>query len=247
MSIKSNKLLTRGKLSTGLFISAILLIGCPGLQAEEYDPNDVHLNVVFSSSVPNLLYLNGEKLFGLRSKNYQCLLESLPFQYDISAVPYLRLENRLQRGTADLALLLSKTAERDNYAFFTVPVYDVDFLIVTKKDKIPEDYNFSSWTIGAVRGSSFADLLPSEYNTEPFVGNSWNSLFAMLSRGRIDAVFSASGIISQDVEPRYLEGLNQFVVKTELIGAYMRKSFPNSVEILKLINASIENCKTNTP
>ena len=159
---------------------------------------------------PPYVILKNNTLGGVEIDVLKAIFKSSPYCLNFSVLPSsLRAFEELKQGRVDLIFAASKTAERAEYAHFTLP-YRVEKMLLYKHASSPNVNSIielfkKSLTVGVNRGSVFGDAfeqLRIQYANQVVLTGESKKRFILLNKQRINFLIDDS-LVAQYFTKQY--------------------------------------------
>jgi ABC-type amino acid transport substrate-binding protein len=185
------------------------------------------------------LHIKNGRFVGALANIYQCTLDKSGLSYEIRSLPQARVLHLLEQGELSLGLLLVKLQNRDEFAQFTHPMLDAQFVLYTRKAINVTD-DLSTYTFTVLRSSASIDLVV-ERNAQFKEVTSWTQALALARLGRFDgAVIPA--IVIEKLEAEHFAGLSQLDFGSIPASIYVSRQIDNTDELVRRLNIAIDAC-----
>jgi len=183
----------------------------------------------------------------------ECVFAKMKRTYKVISVPWQRAQLGVEKSSYDGFFVASRNENRDHYAEFSEPFFNIDWLyIATKKSGLtPDDPNFTQKTFAANRGSARLTWLLDKVENQEITNeviittNSFSSV-QMLSRGRVDINLENRENFEVALKKTGLprSDFKTFIAKSKPVGVYFGNAFLNrEPEFLESFNAGVRVCK----
>ncbi|KTD93260.1 substrate-binding periplasmic protein [Pseudoalteromonas sp. H71] len=169
---------------------------------------------------PPYVILKNNTLGGTEIDVLNAIFKGSPYCLNFSVLPNsLRAFEELKQGHVDLIFAASKTAERAEYAYFTLP-YRVEKMLLYKHADSPNVHSINqlfsqSLTVGVNRGSVFGETfeqLRLRYSEQVVLTSESKKRFGMLNKQRINYLIDDS-LVAQHFTKQYSNIMPAALVK----------------------------------
>jgi len=159
---------------------------------------------------PPYVILKNNTLGGVEIDVLKAIFKNSPYCLNFSVLPSsLRAFEELKQGRVDLIFAASKTADRAEYAHFTLP-YRVEKMLLYKHASSPNVNSINalfkkSLTVGVNRGSVFGDAfeqLRTQYANQVVLTEESKKRFTLLNKQRINFLIDDS-LVAQYFTKQY--------------------------------------------
>lgn len=229
---------------TGSYAGAALFLLQPGLG----DAADLPIRFT-TENLPPYVQPDHGSVTGTAADVLRCAMAQLGRSYEITILPWARAQALVREGTADAFFPASHSAQRDDFAIWSVPIAPQDWTFYLKADSpldpLAPEFKQSA-TITSYVGANMLEYLKAEGYRAVQAPAGYENMVSMLLSGRIDAVLANSQVMELSIREAGAQGrLRSVVLRSEPLGVYFAKQFlAGAPGFLDKFNAAIPGCRT---
>ncbi len=144
-----------------------------------------HIVGVFADIEREISVENG-RLVGRFAPYYRCVFSRVDGEFKFVNMPLAQILRQLEKGGISIGLPLIQTVERDQYADFGGPLFQLEYVYLMVQD-LPPLESMTGLRFGFVRKFAGLDLLKGDSPNVIHVSD-WAQAVEMLRLGRVDVV-----------------------------------------------------------
>lgn len=230
-----------------IFLSAIIyIVSAPDLEAAE------ELKLLASDAPPYISQLPDGSFEGQFYDRMACVLDKMEQPFSTELKPWMRVQAEVEQGKAEGFFPTTKSEFRDAYATFTDSLLDPKFYLYYLRDSAlkPDSPDFNEKAkVSVLWGTLLYQELASAGNMLGPEAHSFEALFELLDRGRVDAVLLSGDIASILLKERGTsDKYMRTVHSSRPMGVYLSNVFlEKQPTFLSRFNKEINGCALEHP
>ncbi|XYK80287.1 MAG: substrate-binding periplasmic protein [Labrenzia sp.] len=178
--------------------------------------------------------VEGEEVRGMDFEVIETILGKLGCDLVKVPLPWTRHLNALRNGTVDIATPVTKTPEREAFAYFSAPYIQADEVLFVRAENVDTyeslgDFFQNDKRLGVVRDYAYGGSFPALSEAYPHLIEMTDSLelnLKQLELGRVDAILGETYVVTSEIQSL---GLSKVIKPTNAIVA----SEPNYIMFSK--------------
>lgn len=186
-----------------------------------------------------------ENFKGIAVDRLRCVLNKMPFEYEIKVVPWMRAQKLVESNQATAFFAASQNKIRDSYATITLPIADQIWTWYKLKSNSlsPTSKEFKKLgTVGGFLGANMTQWLENhDYNLE-LTARAPDILFEALLARRVDAIL-ANNLVKDTLPNATKAKLEGIPHSNRPLGVYFNNQFLSKYpSFLATFNNNIKKC-----